>query len=253
MNATVSEIDDEKKTIRIEADWNEVSADYEDAYLPYRNVSLPGFRPGKIPRSVIENRFHKEICASAGKRSATRLTRDALREKQLRTAGGTAVVEINFERGKAFSCVAEFVLRPQFELPDYSNMEITETEDEKQRDQITDWLLEKVSFPIADSLVSCELSEEEADAKPGSEAWTDAEKRARALLILHDIAENEGIEVSDVSIEQRIVQTAHSIGAEPHALREHLAASGGLTRLRDFMLAEATLTYLLEKNTKNQK
>ena len=47
--------------LKVEADWSELVVDYNDILAEYSKVRLPGFRPGKVPRSVIEKRFKTEI------------------------------------------------------------------------------------------------------------------------------------------------------------------------------------------------
>ena len=47
--------------LKVEAEWSELAADYDDVVAMYAKAFVPGFRPGKVPRSVIEKRFQKEI------------------------------------------------------------------------------------------------------------------------------------------------------------------------------------------------
>lgn len=60
------------------------------------------------------------------------------------------------------------------------------------------------------------------------------------MLILKKIAVREGIEVSDDDVEQRIREKASEFGEDPDSLKSELQKGGGITRLRDMLLAEST-------------
>ena len=68
------------------------------------------------------------------------------------------------------------------------------------------------------------------------------------MLILRQIARREGIEVSETDVEQRIREKAVEFGADPKTLRMELEKGGGIERLKDMLLAESTLEYLVERS-----
>ena len=70
--------------------------------------------------------------------------------------------------------------------------------------------------------------------------------RIRLLLILKRIARQEGIEVDEVDVNRRIAEKAGDFGTSEKELKEELITAGGLDRLRDMLLAERTLEYLME-------
>ena len=62
MTITVTDQEHCKKQIHIEIPSDAVREEIERKAIKYaRQVSLPGFRPGKAPVSVIKTRFHKEL------------------------------------------------------------------------------------------------------------------------------------------------------------------------------------------------
>ena len=66
------------------------------------------------------------------------------------------------------------------------------------------------------------------------------------MLILKKIADQKGIEVDDTDVETRISEKAAEFGKTPEELRAQLAKGGGKEPLRDMLIAENTLEYLLE-------
>ena len=66
------------------------------------------------------------------------------------------------------------------------------------------------------------------------------------MLILKRIAREEGIEVEEADVDRRIEEKAAEFGARPETLRADLEQGGGRARLKDLLLAENVLGYLLE-------
>jgi FKBP-type peptidyl-prolyl cis-trans isomerase (trigger factor) len=110
-----------------------------------------------------------------------------------------------------------------------------------------------VPFEIPDNLVADELARDgEKDIDHGSPAWQAARDRIRLMLILRRIAKQEGIEVDQSDVEHRIAEKAGEFGATARELEADLARGDGLQRLKDMLLAESALTYLVEINTERR-
>ncbi len=56
----------------------------------------------------------------------------------------------------------------------------------------------------------------------------------------------EGIEVDEADVKNRIAQKAGEFGTNKEAPKKELEEGGGMGRLRDMLLAESTQTYLLD-------
>jgi FKBP-type peptidyl-prolyl cis-trans isomerase (trigger factor) len=68
------------------------------------------------------------------------------------------------------------------------------------------------------------------------------------MLILKQMSRQEGIEVEETDVNDRIAEKAEEFGTTKKSLQAELEKGGGLQRLRDMLIAESTLDYLLEKN-----
>jgi trigger factor len=126
-------------TLRVEVPADKVAAERTQLVQFYTSrARLPGFRPGKAPRAVIEKRFQKEI----GEELESRLIREgideALKREELR------VLEIHGPQAPAhhvdgaFSFSAQLVLAPEFTLPDYKGIPV-----KVPRAEVTDEILER--------------------------------------------------------------------------------------------------------------
>jgi len=136
---------------------------------------------------------------------------------------------------------------PDIALPDPGSL--AAQDDTDPRDQISHRLLELVHFSVPDDVVRAELGEDDRDAGRGSAAWNAACDRVRLMIILKRIAGQEGIDVSEADVEQRIKEKALEFNTVPDVLRSELEEGGGLQRLQDMLLAESTLDYLVERTT----
>ena len=234
--------------LNVEADWSGLAADYDDIVAGYAKVRVPGFRPGKVPRTVVEKRFQREIIDDLSHRAIQRLGREVIREAGIEALGPVEAEEIECVKGQIFRAKLRFHPMPKIDLPDISRL-ITEQAGTEPRDQISLRLLDLVSFEVPDGLVEDELALDGIDGgEPGSAEWKAASDRIKLMLILKQIARQEGIEVDEADVNNRIAEKAKEFGTSTKALKEELVKGGGLERLKDMLLAENTLEYLIERN-----
>ncbi len=246
MRITHGDDNNGRKTLIVEADWFELVPDYDDIVAGYSKVRLSGFRPGKVPREVIEKRFQREIMNDLADRCAHRLGREAIRETGIEALGSVEAEAIECVRDKPFRFQVRYHPMPEIALPDIGSLKI-EVGGADLRDQISQRLLDLVHFRFPDELVKDELLLDGIDGgDSGSEEWKRAEERVRLMLILKKIARQEGIEVDENDVNKRITERAEEWGESQKALRSKLEGGGGMARLRDMLLAEKTLEYLVE-------
>lgn len=253
MNWEMVELEDGCRQMRVEAPWEEIAPDYHDILEDFRGMAVPGFRPGKAPRPVLEQRFRREISERLIGSVAQRLCRLALGEAGLEAAGPVEVSEVEWERGENFRFTARVVPLPQFELPNYRSWgpEVTGAAD--PQGELSLQLLEKVDFPVPAELVRRELAfDGDSEAELESEAWEAASRRVRLMLILKRLAREEGLEVEDGEVEQRIAEKAVEFGTTAATLSADLEHWGGRARLKDLLLAESVLEYMMDSMARKE-
>ncbi|HEX6096164.1 MAG TPA: trigger factor [Thermoanaerobaculia bacterium] len=90
-----------------------------------RQAQVPGFRPGKIPASVIRTRFAKEIQEEVVTRVLSQSFRDAMQEKGLEPVGEPRLEHIDpFIEGAPMKFKAVFEVKPQIDLGEYRGVEV---------------------------------------------------------------------------------------------------------------------------------
>ena len=90
-----------------------------------RQASVPGFRPGKIPMSVVRNRFAKEIQDEVVSRVLGQSFREVVQEKGLEPVGEPKLEHLDpFIDGAPMKYKARFEVKPQIELGEYRGIEV---------------------------------------------------------------------------------------------------------------------------------
>ncbi len=88
MQVTVEDISSVKKMLHVEIPREEVAREIDRAYEEIKkSAKIKGFRPGKVPRSVLEKMFRKDVLADVSSRLIQSSLIEALKEKDLRVVG----------------------------------------------------------------------------------------------------------------------------------------------------------------------
>src|SRR5216117_4541635 len=142
-------------TLKIELPPDEVSKEWDVIANSFaRFAKIPGYRPGKAPRSVIDRRFRKEIQDELTKKLVSKSYHDAVEQEQLRVASLTNIEDIEFGEDKSMRFRATVVTAPEFELPDYKNItvqlpdtKVSEAEVEAALERLRDQSADFVDVP----------------------------------------------------------------------------------------------------------
>src|SRR2546421_9419943 len=111
--------------LQIELPADEVAKEWDAIANSFaRFAKIPGYRPGKAPRAVIDKRFRKEIQDELTKKLVSKSYHEAVEQEQLRVASLTNIEEIEFGEDKSMRFRATVVTAPEFELPDYKNIPV---------------------------------------------------------------------------------------------------------------------------------
>ena len=89
-----------------------------------RQVKLPGFRPGKVPAKVVEQRYSGQLLEETAEDLIERTLREAIGEQQLRPAAGPRVRHKPLARGQELEYTAEFEVLPEIKQLDLTGVEI---------------------------------------------------------------------------------------------------------------------------------
>jgi len=128
MQTTIEETDKHKVKLTIEVPPDEFGKDLDRAYRKVaRQVKIPGFRKGKVPRQVIDAQIGRDaVLGEFLEDSVPTYYRDALRENDLAPIAQPDIDLQQVEEGKPLLFTATVEVRPRlrFEDADYKGIEL---------------------------------------------------------------------------------------------------------------------------------
>ena len=89
-----------------------------------KKIRLDGFRPGKVPRKVVKQRFGDSVRAEVISELANQTFQKAVMQEELRPVGQPSIEPTKNEEGQAFEFVATFEVYPEVELADCSSISV---------------------------------------------------------------------------------------------------------------------------------
>ena len=126
MNVTVEQLPNCLATLKIELPADKVASTRDAIIGEYSKLAkLPGYRPGKAPRAIVERKYRKEIKEELQKKLLGDSTRQAIAEQKLRVLQIANVEDVTFADGQPLSFTATVVTQPEFELPIYKGLVVS--------------------------------------------------------------------------------------------------------------------------------
>lgn len=151
MEFAVEAISPTRKKVALSLTAEDVNAAIARIVAEYRkDLTLPGFRKGKVPASVVERRFGDEIRSRATSEAVNDSLRQALEAEALSPlsrpeADNTAL----FEKNAPFSCSLQFDVLPAIDFPPYEGLDAEEDGCEVADDEV-DEIIERLRGSMAE-------------------------------------------------------------------------------------------------------
>jgi trigger factor len=123
MQIEVTEIESCKLAIHYESNALEIMDKRAEVLNSFKKAPVPGNRPGKASIEAIKQHYGKQIDESLKRALAEDAYHNTLFEKKLRPHGAPKFNNMLLNGGK-FICEFEVLTKPDFELPDWKNLEI---------------------------------------------------------------------------------------------------------------------------------
>ena len=87
-------------------------------------VNMPGFRPGKVPMSVVKSRFGPQVQGEALKNALDEGARQAIEDNELRLASQPSVDIKAYDEGKDLEAALSCEIMPEISMPDLAALKI---------------------------------------------------------------------------------------------------------------------------------
>ncbi|WP_367125440.1 trigger factor [Streptomyces phytohabitans] len=127
MKSAVETLNPTRVRLTVEVPFEELKDSLDAAYKKInQQVTVPGFRKGKIPARVIDQRFGRgAVLEEAVNDALPKLYQSAVEEGELTPLGQPEVDITDLKDNELLSFTAEVDIRPEIEIPDYSGIEVT--------------------------------------------------------------------------------------------------------------------------------
>lgn len=126
MKTTVETLDPVKVKLTVEVEPKRVKQAFDAAARELaKQVSIPGFRPGKAPRRLLEQRFGQgAIAQQAMENSLSDYYAEALQAEDITPVAQPEVDIESFTEAEGCTFTATVEVRPEVELPDHTGVEV---------------------------------------------------------------------------------------------------------------------------------
>src|SRR3954447_25197566 len=142
VKSTIEELGPTRVRMAIEVAWGDLDHAFGEVYKELgRQVRVPGFRPGKVPNRVLDQRIGRPVVLEQVVQHAIpEVYSEVVRENQVRVLGQPEIEVTRLEDNDTLAFTAEVDVAPQLELPSLENLAVTvddvEVTDEEMDQQI---------------------------------------------------------------------------------------------------------------------
>ena len=118
MKIKVKKINDYTRELEIDIPWSELESDFEISVKKFsKNVKMPGFRSGKIPRDRLLSQFQPNIEAEFMDANFQKYYLMAVQQEGLIPVNKAEVRDVHFHMNEHLSFFAVFEIEPDISLP----------------------------------------------------------------------------------------------------------------------------------------
>lgn len=176
MKSAVENLNPTRVRLTVEVPFEELKASLDAAYKKInQQIQVPGFRKGKVPSRVIDQRFGRgAVLEEAVNDALPKLYQSAVEEGELNPLGQPEVDITELKDNELLTFTAEVDIRPELEIPDYTGIEV-EVEAAEVDDEAVDEAVEQLRERFATTNVVERAAAEGDVVKVDLEAKVDGE------------------------------------------------------------------------------
>ncbi len=159
----MEELSPVKKKLSLEIPWSEVKNELNAVYREVgKKAKIKGFRPGKIPRNVLETYYKEQAEEETATNIVNKYYWQTLEDKGIVAVSRPEINQEGLKEDTAFSFSASFETEPKFEPKGYKGIKL-----EKEKIQVTDSDMEKRLDEIRQMFATMEEIKDDRPAVKG--------------------------------------------------------------------------------------
>jgi trigger factor len=138
VKSVVENLSPTRVRLTVEVPFDELEPSVDAAYRKIAaQVNVPGFRRGKVPPRIIDQRFGRGVVLQEAVQDALpQLYTSALDEAKVTPLGNPDISMSDLDDGAELKFTAEVDVRPEIELPDWSDLELQVSDAEVSDEQV---------------------------------------------------------------------------------------------------------------------
>lgn len=218
-----------KREISVEIPAEVVTAQQEALVQQYsKQARIPGFRKGKVPASMVRNKFSSEITSDVVEHLVPQYFREAVTKGGFRPVSQPHIYGLEFTPGEPIKFKAAFEVLPEFELGDYKAIKVV-----KQDVTVTDEQVDAEIKQIQERQASFDPVNDDRGAEKGEFVQVSFEARPKGL---EEVAANtaEGAESEEAAEGATDEKSEQETAPEPVQMEEVLVEIGGANTIPEF-------------------
>ena len=128
-----------KVYFNVDVDWKEFESKIDEAYKKMRSkFNIPGFRKGKVPKMIIEQNYGVQVFYDEAINIMLQdIYPKALEELDLKVVDQPDVDVKDFKENEKINFTFEVEVVPEFELPNFEEMEVEDVKEEFDKEVVT--------------------------------------------------------------------------------------------------------------------
>jgi len=137
MKTEFTDVSETRKTITIEIPTDVVDAEINRVARGYtKQAKIPGFRPGKVPTTLVKQRFRDQIMHDVMHGLIPRAVEEALQERGIEPIDTPNIKDVAIEEGQPLKFTANIETVPPFDPGDLSSLSATRASSEVTDDAV---------------------------------------------------------------------------------------------------------------------
>jgi trigger factor len=217
-----------KREVSVEIPADVVAKHQETLVQQYsKQARIPGFRKGKVPASMVRNRFSSEITSDVVEHLVPQYFREAVVKGGYRPVSQPHIYGLEFTPGEPIKFKAAFEVLPEFDLGDYKAIKV-----EKPDVTVTDEQIDHEIKLLQEKQASFDPVDEERGAENGEFVQVSFEARPKNLA--DDEPEAESAEEKIAGAKAAESPDQKDAAAQPVQMEEVLVEIGGANTIPEF-------------------
>ena len=219
-----------KREVSVEIPADVVTKAVEQTIKKYQKVArIPGFRAGKVPTSIIKNRFMDDVRSEVADELIPKAFRAEVEKNGLLPVSQPRVTDMNFNDGEPLKFKAVFEVLPEIEVKGYKDLKAEKADISVSEDEVNEALTELQQRQASYDAV------EDRELKDGDYAQISFSGTAKGTKAIAEkkaeIAEKAG---ETNAVQDAINKSVEEEIAKPVKVDEVLVEIGGKNTVKDF-------------------